>query len=65
MASAGEVIRRQAGRGPQRFEAAPGDATMLAVVTTGNGDLDMLGGARCGGRSRTRARCSSGSWPPA
>ena len=42
MASAGEVIRRQAGRGPERFEAAPGDATMLAVVTTGNGDLGVL-----------------------
>lgn len=42
MTSAAEVIRRQAGRGPERLAGAPGDATMLAVVTTGNGDLDML-----------------------
>jgi NADPH:quinone reductase-like Zn-dependent oxidoreductase len=42
MASADEVIRRQCGRGPERFAAAPGDATMLAVVTTGNGGLERL-----------------------
>jgi NADPH:quinone reductase-like Zn-dependent oxidoreductase len=42
MSSAGEVVRRQVGRGPERFEAAPGEATMLAVVTTGNGDAGML-----------------------
>jgi NADPH:quinone reductase-like Zn-dependent oxidoreductase len=42
MPSAAEVIRRQCGRGPARFATAPGDATMLAVVTTGNGGLERL-----------------------
>jgi NADPH:quinone reductase-like Zn-dependent oxidoreductase len=42
MASADEVIRRQCGRGPERFTAAPGDPTMLAVLTTGNGGPEKL-----------------------
>ncbi len=42
MTSADEVVRRQPGRGAERFEIAPGAATMLAVVTTGNGGLDRL-----------------------
>ena len=42
MTLADEVIRRQLGRGPQRFDAAPGDARMLAVVTTASGGLEKL-----------------------
>jgi NADPH:quinone reductase-like Zn-dependent oxidoreductase len=37
-----EIIRRQVGRGLGRFHAAPGEAQMLAVVTTGSGGLEML-----------------------
>jgi NADPH:quinone reductase-like Zn-dependent oxidoreductase len=37
-----EVIRRQLGRGPERFDAAPGTPRMLAVVTTGGGGLEAL-----------------------
>lgn len=42
MSSVDEVIRRQTGRGRERFDLDPGDAAMLAVVTTGNGGLDKL-----------------------
>ena len=42
MTAKDEIIRRQRGRGPGRFDAAPGGPTMLAVVTTGNGGLEML-----------------------
>ncbi len=38
----GEIIRRQLGRGPRRFDAAPGEPKMLAVVTAANGGLEML-----------------------
>ena len=42
MVSTDEVIRRQAGRGSHRFDAAPGETTMLAVVTAGHGGPEML-----------------------
>ena len=42
MTSVDEVIRRQVALGPRRLDPAPGDKTMLAVVTTGNGGLDRL-----------------------
>ena len=42
MTVVGEIIQRQLGRGPGRFDAAPGEPRMLAVVTTGNGGLEML-----------------------
>ncbi len=42
MTSVDEVIRRQAERPTERFDPAPGEATMLAVVTRGNGGLEQL-----------------------
>ena len=42
MRTADEVIRRQLGRDPGRFETASGDAAMLAVVTVGNGGPEVL-----------------------
>ena len=42
MTSVDEVIRRQAGRPTGRFDPAPGGASMLAVVTRGNGGLEQL-----------------------
>ncbi len=42
MTAVDEVIRRQLGRGPERFDYAPGDPAMLAVITAGNGSLEML-----------------------
>ncbi len=42
MTSADEVIRRQAQRDRDRLEPAPGDRTMLAVVTTGSGGADKI-----------------------
>jgi NADPH:quinone reductase-like Zn-dependent oxidoreductase len=40
--SVSEIIRRQPGRGPERFAAAPGEPQMLAVVTRSSGGLDVL-----------------------
>jgi NADPH:quinone reductase-like Zn-dependent oxidoreductase len=37
-----ENIRRQLGRNPRRFDAVPGEPTMLAAVTEGSGGLEML-----------------------
>ena len=42
MATVDEIIQKQLGRGPERFDTAPGGSTMLAVVTTGNGGLEKL-----------------------
>jgi NADPH:quinone reductase-like Zn-dependent oxidoreductase len=42
MTSVEDVIRMQTGRGPERFDAAPGEPTMLAVITTGSGGFDKL-----------------------
>ena len=42
MTSVDEVISRRTALGPRRLDPAPGDQTMLAVVTTGNGGLDRL-----------------------
>ena len=42
MTSVDEVIRRQAGRPAGRLDPAPGEASMLAVVTRGNGGLEQL-----------------------
>lgn len=42
MTSVDMVIRRQTRRDRDRFDLAPGDETMLAVVTTGNGGYEML-----------------------
>jgi NADPH:quinone reductase-like Zn-dependent oxidoreductase len=42
MSAAGDLIRRQGRQGPARFDLSLGDASMLAVVTTGNGGLDRL-----------------------
>jgi len=42
MSSADEVVRRQTAIDPDRFDAAPGAPTMLAVLTTGNGGPDKL-----------------------
>ena len=42
MLSVDEVIRRQAGRDPSRFDIRPGDGAMIAVVTTGNGGFETL-----------------------
>ncbi len=40
--SVDEVIRRQSRSEHRRFDLAPGDDAMLAVVTTGNGGPEML-----------------------
>jgi NADPH:quinone reductase-like Zn-dependent oxidoreductase len=40
--SVDEVIRRRAGQPARRFDLTPGGATMLAVVTRGNGGLEQL-----------------------
>jgi len=40
--SVDEVIRRRAGRPAVKFDPAPGEASMLAVVTRGNGGLEQL-----------------------
>ena len=42
MTSVDEVIRRQAGRPAGRLDPAPGEASMLAVVTRGSGGLEQL-----------------------
>ena len=42
MTSVDEVIRRQAGRPAGRRDPAPGEASMLAVVTRGSGGLEQL-----------------------
>ena len=42
MTSVDEVIRRQAGPPAGRLDPAPGEASMLAVVTRGNGGLEQL-----------------------
>ena len=42
MTTVSEIIRRRLGHGPGRFDAAPGEPQMLAVVTEGSGGLDML-----------------------
>jgi NADPH:quinone reductase-like Zn-dependent oxidoreductase len=42
LASVDEVIRRQTRRASDRLEPAPGEPTMLAVVTTGNGGSEKL-----------------------
>ena len=42
MTSVDEVIRRRAGRPAGRSDPAPGEASMLAVVTRGNGGLEQL-----------------------
>ncbi|MGE5229417.1 MAG: alcohol dehydrogenase catalytic domain-containing protein [Deltaproteobacteria bacterium] len=42
MTSVDEVIRRQVGREPGRFEIRAGDEAMIAVVTTGNGGFETL-----------------------
>ena len=42
MTAVDEIIRRQLGRGPGRFAAAPGEPSMLAVVTRASGGLEML-----------------------
>jgi len=42
MTSVDEVIRRQAGRPAGRLALAHGGATMLAIVTRGNGGLEQL-----------------------
>jgi NADPH:quinone reductase-like Zn-dependent oxidoreductase len=42
MTSVDEVICRQAARPAGRFDPAPGEATMLAVVTRGHGGLEQL-----------------------
>ena len=42
MTSVDEVIRRRAGGAAGRLDPAPGEASMLAIVTCGNGGLEQL-----------------------